>query len=304
MMRPDLNGVIIVDKPAGITSAKALAKVKQLCGVKKAGHAGTLDPFATGVLVCCLNQATRLAGFFLHDRKKYRGTLHLGIETDTQDLTGRVTSEKTAAEISAADVQRVAGRFTGDIEQIPPAYSALKHKGTPLYRLARKGRPVLKPSRKVTIFRLAILEVNIPLVDFEVTCSAGTYIRTLCADIGRELGCGGHLKTLLRLESSGFSIAEALSMAELAEMAETDSIGSKMIAMADALRDIPAVTVDKKMAGRIRHGQQVNHFELAACPCMESPAVFKVLDGHDRLLAVMSNPGGGKRLDYRCVFNP
>jgi tRNA pseudouridine55 synthase len=303
MMGPDLNGVIIVDKPAGITSAKALARVKQLCEAKKAGHAGTLDPFATGVLVCCLNQATRLAGFFLHDRKKYRGTLHLGTETDTQDLTGRVISEKTTAEVTAAEVQRVAGRFTGRIEQSPPVYSALKHKGTPLYRLARKGRPVQKPPRKITIFRLAILEVDIPFVDFEVTCSAGTYIRALCADIGRELGCGGHLKTLLRLESSGFSIAEAVSLDELARMAAADSINRKIIAMADALRGVPAVSVDKKLADRIRHGQQVNRSELAGCPCLEPPAIFKVLDENGRLLAVMSPSGDGDRLKYSCVFN-
>jgi len=302
-MGPDTNGVVIVDKPAGITSAKVLAKVKQLCGVKKAGHAGTLDPFATGVLVCCLNQATRLARFFLHDRKKYRGTLHLGVETDTQDLTGRVISEKSTGEVSAADVQQVAGRFTGCIEQSPPVYSALKHKGTPLYRLAREGRPVQKPPRKVTISQLTILEVDIPFVSFEVTCSAGTYIRTLCTDIGRGLGCGGHLKTLLRLESSGFSIAEAVPLTELAEMAATDSIDGKMIPMADALRGLPAVTVDRKLADRIRHGQQVNQSELEDCPCLEPLAVFKVLAESGRLLAVMSNPGDGERLDYSCVFN-
>jgi len=302
-MGPDTSGVVIVDKPADITSAKVLAKVKQLCGVKKAGHAGTLDPFATGVLVCCLNQATRLAKFFLHDRKKYRGTLHLGIETDTQDLTGRIISEKSAGEVSAADVQRVASRFTGCIEQSPPVYSALKHKGTPLYRLAREGRPVQKPPRKVTISQLTILEVDIPFVSFEVTCSAGTYIRTLCTDIGRGLGCGGHLKTLLRLESSGFSIAEAVPLTELAEMAATDSIDGKMIPMADALRGLPAVTVDRKLADRIRHGQQVNQSELEDCPCLEPLAVFKVLAESGRLLAVMSNPGDGERLDYSCVFN-
>jgi tRNA pseudouridine55 synthase len=302
-MGPDTSGVVIVDKPADITSAKVLAKVKQLCGVKKAGHAGTLDPFATGVLVCCLNQATRLASFFLHDRKKYRGTLHLGIETDTQDLTGRVISEKNTGGVSAADVQRIAGRFTGCIEQLPPVYSALKHKGTPLYRLAREGSPVQKPPRKVTISQLTILEVDIPFVSFEVTCSAGTYIRTLCTDIGRELGCGGHLKTLLRLESSSFSIAEAVSLTELAEMAAADSIDGKMIPMADALRGIPTVTVDRKLADRIRHGQQVNQSELEDCPCLEPLAIFKVLAESGRLLAVMSNPGDGKRLDYSCVFN-
>ncbi len=303
MMGPDTSGVVIVDKPAGITSAKTLAKVKRLCGAKKAGHAGTLDPFATGVLVCCLNQATRLAGFFLHDRKKYRGTLHLGIETDTQDLTGQVIAEKNAGAVSATHIKRVANRFTGCIEQAPPIYSALKHKGVPLYRLARKGQPVQKPPRKVTISELVIRAVNIPFVDFEVTCSAGTYIRTLCADIGRELGCGGHLKTLLRLESSRFSIAEALSMTQLADMATAGSLASEMIPMAEALRGIPAVTVKKKMADRIRHGQQISQAELEDGPGQQPATVFKVLDENSRLLAVMSNPGDAGRLEYSCVFN-
>lgn len=302
-MAPDTSGVVIVDKPAGVTSAKALAEVKRLCGVKKAGHAGTLDPFATGVLVCCLNQATRLAEFFLHDWKKYRGTLHLGIETDTQDPTGRVMSEKSPVEISTADVNRVAGRFTGSLEQVPPVYSALKHKGTPLYRLAREGRPVQKPARKVTISKLTILDIDIPFVSFEVTCSAGTYIRTLCADIGRELGCGGHLKTLLRLESSGFSIDEAVSMAGLAEVAAADALDGKIITMADALRGVSAVTADRKLADRIRHGQQVTHSELEGGPGLAPLAVFKVLDEDGRLLAVMSKRGDGEQLDYRCVFS-
>jgi tRNA pseudouridine55 synthase len=302
-MAPDSSGVLVIDKPAGISSARALARVKQLCGVKKAGHAGTLDPFATGVLVCCLNQATRLASFFLHDRKKYRGTLHLGIETDTQDPTGQVLAENDPTAVTAADVRRVAARFTGTIEQVPPAYSALKHKGTPLYRLAREGRPVQKPPRRVSISQLAILEVAVPFVSFEVTCSAGTYIRTLCADIGRQLGCGGHLKSLQRLESSGFTLAEAITLDAFAQLAAADTHDRKLISMAAALRGMPAVTVDRKLADRLGHGQLVNRSEIVACQHLESPAVFKVLDESGRLLAVMSSPEDGQRLNYSCVFN-
>lgn len=256
-MQPDSNGIVIIDKPAGATSARVLAGVKKLYKAKKAGHAGTLDPFATGVLVCCLNQATRLAQFFLHDRKKYRGTLCLGIDTDTQDLTGRVLAEKSTAGIKAADVQAVMDRFQGTIEQVPPAYSALKHKGTPLYRLARSGNPVQKPPRKVTIDQLVILEVASPLVHFEVTCSAGTYIRTLCADAGRLLGCGGHLQALRRLESSGFALDEAVSLDDLEQLAADGNPESRLIPMAKALRGMPAVTADRRMAERIGQGQPV-----------------------------------------------
>jgi len=302
-MQPDTNGVVIIDKPAGITSAGALAQVKRLCNAKKAGHAGTLDPFATGVLVCCLNQATRLAQFFLHDRKKYQGTLHLGIETDTQDPTGRIVAEKDAGMISAADVRRAADRFTGTIEQVPPAYSALKHKGTPLYRLARKGQPVQKPPRSVTISQLTILEVAIPRVSFEVTCSAGTYIRTLCADIGAGLGCGGHLETLRRIESSGFSITEAVTLDELHQMADREVPGRHLIALADALRGVPEVKVDRRLADRIQHGQGVVWSDLPDGSGLEPLAHFKVVDQNGRLLAVMSSPAEGRRLNYSCVFN-
>ncbi len=302
-MRPDTNGVVIVDKPAGTSSARVLAEVKRLCNAKKAGHAGTLDPFATGVLVCCLNQATRLASFFLHDWKKYRGTLHLGVETDTQDPTGQVLSEKDASAVTAADVRRVAAHFTGTIEQVPPVYSALKHKGTPLYRLARIGQPVQKPPRKVTIAQLTILEIAIPFVSFEVTCSAGTYIRTLCTDIGRQLKCGGHLKALQRLESSGFTIAEAVTLDDLAALAATDRLDDRLISMADALRGMPAVTVDRELAEGIGHGQWVDRSDLADGPHLEPAAVFKVLDKNGRLLAVMSSPEEGQRLNYSCVFN-
>lgn len=303
MMRPDTNGVLVVDKPAGKSSAGVLADVKRLYGAKKAGHAGTLDPFATGVLVCCLNQATRLARFFLHDRKKYRGTLHLGVETDTQDPTGRVLAESNPAAVTAADVRQAASRFTGTIEQVPPAYSALKHKGTPLYRLARKGQPVLKPPRQVTISQLTILEVAIPFVRFEVTCSAGTYIRTLCADIGRLLGCGGHLKTLQRVESSGFTLAEAVTPDNLVRLAGTAALDNRLISMGDALRGMPVVKADQQLAERIRHGQQVTRSELADCPDLGPSAVFKVLYENGELLAVMSTPQDGRWLNYSCVFN-
>jgi len=302
-MPADANGVVIVDKPAGATSAKVLARVKKLYQANKAGHAGTLDPFATGVLVCCLNQATRLARFFLHDRKKYRGTLHLGIDTDTQDLTGRVLAEKDTDGISAVDVQTVMAGFQGTIEQVPPAFSALKHKGTPLYRLARKGHLVQKPPRKVTVDRLEVLEVAIPQVHFEVTCSAGTYIRTLYADAGRRLGCGGHLQALQRLESSGFSLDEAASLDDLEQLAADGDLESRQIRMADALRGLPAVTVDHRMAGRISQGQRVMRADLIEKRDFAPETAFKVLDIKGRLLAVMSVPSGSQRLNYSCVFN-
>ncbi|CAB5101878.1 tRNA pseudouridine(55) synthase (EC [Olavius algarvensis associated proteobacterium Delta 3] len=234
------NGVLVVDKPANITSAGVVANIKKLLGVKKVGHSGALDPFATGVLLCCINKATKLARFFLQSRKTYRALLYLGIETDTQDATGRITATGKIKDISPEQVYPVVGSFVGEQDQQPPAFSALKHKGTPLYKLARQGTPVLKPPRRVTIDRIDLRNVSLPEVEFDVTCSAGTYIRTLCADIGRQLGCGGHLKALRRLQSGRFSISEAHGMEDIAKLTRNGTIWDRIIPMAEALRGVPS----------------------------------------------------------------
>ncbi len=222
------RGIIIIDKPENITSAGVVARVKRILDVKKAGHCGALDPFATGVMVICINQATKLAGFFLKGEKKYEAILELGAETDTQDLTGNVISTSEVADIPMETIRGVFKRFEGDIDQSPPVFSALKHKGTPLYKLARSGKPVQKPPRPVNIIRLAILEASLPEIRFEVTCSAGTYIRTLAADIGAALGCGAYLKALRRTESSGFSLEEALTIPEFEETVEGGKFQKKI----------------------------------------------------------------------------
>ncbi len=205
-----MHGIFVIDKPENISSAAVVARLKKILGVRKAGHAGTLDPFATGVLVCCVNQATKLARFFLHSNKKYTAVLKLGVETDTQDLTGTVISRCEDINFDEKKIKSVFEKFKGAIEQVPPVYSALKHEGVPLYKLARQGKPVQKPPRPVFISCLNIIEINLPEISFEVSCSGGTYIRTLCADIGAELGCGGHLKELRRTESSGFPLMNLL----------------------------------------------------------------------------------------------
>jgi tRNA pseudouridine55 synthase len=212
MNKSETSGIVVVDKPANMSSAQAVAAVKRLLEARKVGHAGTLDPFATGVLVCCVNQATRMAQFFLHSRKKYRALMHLGIETDTQDGTGRIISSIAPTAVTAKHLHRVIKEFEGSYWQRPPAFSALKLRGVPLYRHARRGRPVQKPRRRVEIDAIRIQDIDLPYVRFEVGCSAGTYIRTLCADIGRRLECGAHLKELRRIESGPFTVSAAASL--------------------------------------------------------------------------------------------
>jgi len=302
-MHRGLSGVLVVDKPADMTSAKVVARVKKLLGAKKAGHTGTLDPFATGVLVCCINRATKLSSFFLHGPKKYEAVLHLGIETDTQDSTGNITATCDDIKLSEKTIRSAFERFEGTIEQFPPVYSALKFKGIPLYKLARSNRPVQKPARRVSIRYIKILEIKVPLIRFEVACSAGTYIRTLCADIGTSLGCGGHLKELRRIESSGFTLSEAATLQELEDLAVSGKLFDRIIRMSNALKGMPAHIADTVLEKKIMHGNILmkNDFRHETSDIPES--FIKVLDTNNDLIAVLKVSKGQNRYTYCCVLN-
>ena len=302
MLRRDQSGIIVVDKPATISSAKAVATVKRLLKADKAGHTGTLDPFATGVLVCCINRATKLARFFINGNKKYNAVLHLGVQTDTQDSSGKIVASCDRTGFSDHMIHSSIKKFEGTIEQLPPVYSALKHKGIPLYRHARSGNPIQKPPRRVHISYIHILEISLPLVSFEVCCSAGTYIRTLCSDIGVSLGCGGHLKELRRIESSEFSIDEALALSELEKLACEGDISERMINMVDALRGIPAVVADQKLTQKIKQGKLIWSKDLNSIPPFGPKGFIKVVDTDNQLIAVMRQAPEDDRLNYCCVF--
>lgn len=304
--RPEIEGIVIVDKPPGMTSAGVVAKLKKMSAAKKVGHTGTLDPFATGVLICCLNRATRLARFFLHGEKTYRGELVLGVETDTQDGTGEVISRCKSVKPSPEQISTAFNRFKGAIEQKPPIYSALKHQGVPLYKLARSGKPHAKPPRRVVISSIAVLGIDFPRVRFEVACSAGTYIRSLCADIGQELGCGAYLEKLTRVESCGFSISQATDLEELEKLALSGNLSDNVIRMAEALPGMSAITADRKMVEDIRHGRSLTKKRLAAVMNeSEAPSAsnfIKVIDAEGSLLAVLQNEEGQENFRYDCVL--
>jgi tRNA pseudouridine55 synthase len=302
-MQSELNGILLVDKPAGITSAKVVARIKKIFRAKKVGHTGTLDPFATGVLICCINRGTKLARFFLHGNKKYEAVLHLGIDTDTQDSTGIVTSTCDNVLFSEIKIRSVFNQFKGTIEQIPPVYSALKSKGTPLYKLARRGNPVQKPARRITIFNIEILGINLPLIQFCVSCSAGTYIRTLCADIGKSLGCGGHLKELRRIQSGGFSITEAAKLSEIENFALSGKISHRIISMSNALQDMPEHIADKALEKKIMHGNIITKKDLRPIQPETSEGFIKIVDTNNHLIAVLKDAKKRNRLSYCCVFN-
>jgi len=301
--RQESSGVIVVDKPPGITSAKVVARVKKWLKARKAGHTGTLDPFATGVLVCCINRATKLSRFFLHGKKKYEAVLHLGVETDTQDLTGIVTNVSHNVDFSEETIQSAFERFEGNIKQLPPVYSALKHKGVPLYKFARSKKPVQKPARQVSIITLKLLEIHPPFIRFEVFCSAGTYIRTLCADIGAYLGCGGHLKELRRIESSGFTITDAVTLEELEDLTLSGKSSDRLISMSNALKDMPEYIADNVLANKINHGHIITKSDFTAEKINAFEDFIKIVDANKTLVAVLKFAKEKNRVDYCCVFN-
>lgn len=300
------SGVIVVDKPPDISSAKVVAKVKRLLKANKVGHTGTLDPFAEGVLVCCINDATRLVQFLQSGNKTYDAIMKLGVETDTQDSTGTVTASKAVVNCTDQRIRSAIKKFKGAIHQQPPIFSALKHKGTPLYRLARKGRPVQKPARQVYIFEIKIVEIKLPLVHFQISCSAGTYIRTLCADIGKQLGCGAHLQALKRIENSGFHINQAISLSQLEEQALSGELNGCLISMTDALGDMPACKANPYLMKKIKHGQPICKTDIDV-GCLSEYSTkqdthLKVVDTDHTLLAVLKYKKQQDKFNYACVF--
>ena len=297
-----LNGILVIDKPPGLSSARVVSIVKRLLQAKKVGHAGTLDPFATGVLIVCVNQATRLARFWLNSAKTYQAELCLGIETDTQDPTGTVISTCEAVDVPEDTLRAVMKSFVGTMNQAPPVYSALKHQGVPLYRLARKGEPFQKPARQIQIYRLEILEIALPLVRFEVSCSAGTYVRTLCADIGKILGCGGHLKNLRRTASSGYAITDAISLSELEELARSGDVARHLTGMAEALPDMVSFQADKALTDKIKYGMMITTADVPPSCLLPGENLVKIIDGNNRLLSILSYDPVQHGFTYCCSF--
>lgn len=299
-MENRIDGVIIIDKPADISSAGVVSRVKRALGVKKAGHAGTLDPFATGILICGLDQGTRLARFFLKGDKTYQARLLLGIETDTQDATGTVTASGNPDALTETDIRAVLKSFEGEIEQVPPVFSALKHKGVPLYKLARSGKPVQKPPRRVELSRITVRRIELPRVEFDVSCSAGTYVRTLCADVGKRLGCGGHLETLRRIASCGFSIDESIPLATVEDPARLKEVTARVFPLAGALRGMPSYTAGAGMLQTISFGRPIHTAEI---PLEPGPTGYiKIVDAAGRLAAVVSRAEKKPHYTYCGVF--
>lgn len=236
-----MDGFLVIDKPAGMTSHDVVSRVRRELGQKKAGHTGTLDPFATGVLPVALGEGTKAIHFLDESVKEYSAVMRLGVSTDTQDFTGLVTAEREWDKISPAELERVFSAFTGKIEQLPPMFSALKRNGVPLYKLARMGQEVEREPRAVEISSLVIDRIDLPLAAFTVRCSRGTYVRTLASDIGERLMCGAHLVELRRIASGLFTLDMALSLQELARCAKEGGLAGHLISPYAALGHLPDI---------------------------------------------------------------
>ena len=249
------DGVIVINKGEGITSQGVVTRVKRLFSVKKAGHTGTLDPMATGVLPVMLGKASRASDFLMDSKKHYIAKMKLGIETDTEDITGTVisTSEKIPSEV---EVLLAAGRMVGEIMQTPPMYSAIKVGGKKLMDLARDGKTVEREPRKITVYALSAEKISDSEYKLDIECSKGTYIRTVCADIGRALGCGATMSSLMRAESAGFCIENAYTLEELEKMSESDRWS--LVIPTDRLFDkYEKLTLDAFFARLARHGLEI-----------------------------------------------
>jgi tRNA pseudouridine55 synthase len=284
----DQNGVIIIDKPPDMTSHDVVLKVKRSLGAKKVGHTGTLDPFATGVLVLGINQGTKLIPHLDKTEKEYLGVMVLGVATDTLDVTGNVVAEKEVYDISLVDVERAMESFIGDIEQRPPVYSAVKINGVRLYELARKGIEVKAAKKRVRISSLELVDFSPPRVTFSVTCSPGTYIRTLASDIGEKLGTFAHLEELRRTRSGPFTIDEAHSLDEIE--AKGNDGWDMVIDLKDAIYDMVELSLSQKDAIKVANGGQISFNEGAAFA--PGSTVKLIYDG--RLLALAKVEGKNK----------
>ena len=251
-MAETVEGILFIDKPSGPTSHDIVATVRRLSGVRRVGHAGTLDPLATGLLAICVGRATRLAEYLSDQRKSYEATIRLGQETTTYDAEGEIVAEEQVA-LTEGEIAAALQMFRGPISQVPPLYSALKVDGKPMYRLAREGVEVERPARSVTIFEINLVSWRAPLLEVSIVCSSGTYVRSLAHDIGRLLDCGGHVRTLRRTAIGSFHVEEAVSL----DMLDEERLRKRLLPAETAVRHLPRLTLTREDAIDLYYGRAI-----------------------------------------------
>jgi tRNA pseudouridine55 synthase len=290
-----MDGILNINKPAGETSFSIVARIRRLSGERRAGHAGTLDPTATGVLPVCLGKGTRIIEFLVDTPKKYLAEIELGVTTDTYDGSGQVIHRGDPGDIDREQLETTIDRFRGKIRQIPPMYSAVKYHGQPLYKLARAGVEVERKSRPVTIHRLELLDWQTPLITAEIECSKGTYIRTLAYDLGEALGCGAYLKSLVRTGCGGFDIKDSVTMPELEEAFRRGYWEHYVHPVDIALHHQRAIVVNETTEELIKKGRPVTIDDSSERERGERPRTeyCRAYSADGRFLAVLESLPGG-----------
>lgn len=289
-MRQSPVGVLNIDKPQGFTSHDVVARVRKLAGIRRVGHAGTLDPLATGVLLVCVGAATRITDYLQAGRKIYRTTLRLGETTDTYDAEGRIMQTAPVPELSAAELEGVLHAFRGELQQVPPMYSAVKHQGKALYELARAGIEIERKPRQITVFDLVIEDWQSPHLTLRIECSPGTYVRSLAYDIGLALGCGAHVRTLRRLASGSWRVEDAVTLETLLGCGErwTDYLHG----LRASLSMLPPLVLPAEEAHRFALGQRLALTDPVEC------AEVRVLGPGERLIGI------GRVDTEECILSP
>lgn len=295
-MRMADSGFLVINKPPGFTSHQVVAQVRKILGKRQIGHTGTLDPMATGVLVLAVGRATKLIPYLDEEKKLYRARLVLGLSTDTQDLTGHVLSAQPETKIPRAKLAAALAYFTGEQEQTPPMYSAVKVNGAPLYKLARAGKEIDRAARKITIYRLEADEPLRAVYGYKegplllIECSRGTYVRTLCHELGAYLGVGGCMGELVRLASGPFHLAAAHSLDQLAAAVAAGELAALLISPATALSHLPMVRLNENSAAQVRHGGRLLPRDLTEIPPPEAcrhDGLVRAITGDGHLVAIL-----------------
>ncbi len=300
------NAVILLDKPEGMTSFSLVSAVKRITGIKKVGHSGTLDKFATGLMVVCTGKATRLTRFFLEDSKKYRGRIRLGIETDTCDITGEIVSRKPLSDVDWGRVEETLSRFKGRMNQLPPKYSALKIGGKRASDRTRAGEDVELAAREIEIFSIDVTSVTPSQgeIEFDVFCSKGTYVRSIARDLGEMLGTGACLSSLRRISSGIFNVSDAATVDELREFSEKSELAEKSFLLnpADVLKRFGRVVLGSRGASRVANGAAFERDDVLRLDKGETD-LFIIADATENLIAIAAIDTDKWLIDYNCVFN-
>ncbi|MCD2501022.1 tRNA pseudouridine(55) synthase TruB [Clostridium sp. NSJ-145] len=291
-----MNGVLNIFKPKGMTSFDVVREVKKVCKIKKVGHTGTLDPEATGVLPVCIGKATKIIDYIMDSEKIYEVTFKLGLKTTTYDLEGEILEERDSSFLKYEEILNTINSFKGEYCQVPPMYSALKQNGVRLYELARKGIEVERPGRNITIYNIEDIKIDNPYISMKVTCSKGTYIRSLCYDIGEKLGVYAAMTELCRVKTSRFLIENSVNINELTK----DNLTQNLISIEEALNEFDKIVVNNKFAKLLVNG--VNVFDSrVANEKLIANKLYRVYDENNNLLGIGSKNNNGFKIEKLLI---